>query len=109
MIARALVYMMDLRIERGRAFIAWPPFFHMASTDHALASLLSGGQVVIVDGYQPEILLDCVNRYAINWLVLIPGMVEEFLVHLRRNPPNSPDIQAIGAMADLVSLSLIHI
>ncbi len=103
MIARALVYMMDLRIERGRAFIAWPPFFHMASTDHALASLLSGGQVVIVDGYQPEILLDCVNRYAINWLVLIPGMVEEFLVHLRRNPPNSPDIQAIGAMADLVS------
>lgn len=103
MIARALVYMMDLRISRGRAFIAWPPFFHMASTDHALASLLSGGQVVVVDGYQPQILLDCVNHYAINWLVLIPGMIEEFLVHLRREPPENPDIQAIGAMPDLVS------
>ena len=35
----------------GEAFVAWAPFFHMASTDHALASLLRGNPVIVVDGY----------------------------------------------------------
>lgn len=103
MIARGLVFMTDLRVEPGRAFIAWAPFFHMASTDQGLATLLAGGTVVVVDGYQPQQLLDCIHRFSIGWLILIPGMIEDFLAQLRRSPPVDPDIQMIGAMADLVS------
>ena len=50
-IARALVFTTELGLAPGEAFVAWPPFFHMASTDHALASLLRGNPVIVVDGY----------------------------------------------------------
>ncbi len=53
-IARALVFMVELGLAPGEAFVAWAPFFHMASTDHALASLLRGNPVIVVDGYDPD-------------------------------------------------------
>jgi acyl-CoA synthetase (AMP-forming)/AMP-acid ligase II len=60
MIARALVYTHDLRLAPDDGFVAWAPLFHMVSTDHALATLLCGGTVVVVDGFQPERLIEIV-------------------------------------------------
>jgi len=37
-IARSLVFITELGVAPGEAFVAWAPFFHMVSTDHALAS-----------------------------------------------------------------------
>src|SRR6185437_8410098 len=46
MIMRALVFTSELGIATSEAFVAWAPLFHMASTDHGLATLLRGGTVV---------------------------------------------------------------
>src|ERR1700722_11994183 len=51
------------------------PLFHMASTDHGLATLLRGGTVAVVDGFQIEPLLSVLQRLRIGWFVLIPGMI----------------------------------
>jgi len=102
MIARAMLYTSELAIPATDAFIAWAPFFHMVSTDHALATLLRGGTVVIIDGYRADALRSAISRYRISWLVLIPGMIEPFIAELKANPLTPRGIGICGAMADLV-------
>ena len=101
-IARAAVFMLELGLAPGEAFVAWGPFFHMVSTDHALASLLRGNPVIVVDGYDPEALAAIVARERIGWLPLVPGMIESFAAVLRAQKTRPKGIKAIGAMADLV-------
>ena len=102
MIARALVYGADFDLTARGGFMAWPPFFHMASTDQALATLLRGGPVIVVDGYQPGEMIEIMERESLSWVPLLPGMIEPFLGELRGRPVRPRGIQAIGAMADLV-------
>ena len=102
MIARALAFTHDLRIAPRDGFVAWAPLFHMVSTDHALATLLCGGTVVVVDGFQPERLIEVAEQERIGWLPLVPGMIEPLLGALRGRPFRPHGIRVIGAMADLV-------
>jgi acyl-CoA synthetase (AMP-forming)/AMP-acid ligase II len=102
MVMRALVFTSELGISYRDAFVAWAPMFHMASTDHGLATLLRGGTVVMIDGFQAEPLLDAVERHHIGWLVLIPGMVEAFAAALKAAATRVKGVRVCGAMADLV-------
>ena len=45
MIARGAVFAADLAFPYDESFVAWAPFYHMASTDQALATLMRGGTV----------------------------------------------------------------
>jgi fatty-acyl-CoA synthase len=74
----------------------------MASTDHGLATLLRGGTVVIVDGFQIEPLVSALQRHRIGWFVLIPGMIERFIAGFRARPAKVKGLRTCGAMADLV-------
>jgi len=102
MVMRALVFSSELNISPHDAFVAWAPMFHMASTDHGLATLLRGGTVVMIDGFQAEPLLDALERHHIGWLVLIPGMVEAFAAALKAQAGKVKGVRVCGAMADLV-------
>ena len=102
MVMRALVFASELGIAPHDSFVAWAPLFHMASTDHALATLLRGGMVVVVDGFQLEPLLTAVSRHHVGWLVLIPGMVEAFVDGLQAQRVKAKGVRVCGAMADLV-------
>jgi acyl-CoA synthetase (AMP-forming)/AMP-acid ligase II len=102
MIMRALVFTSELGIATSEAFVAWAPLFHMASTDHGLATLLRGGTVVIIDGFQVEPLLGAIAAHRIGWLVLIPGMVEALVDGMRTQRTIAKGVRVCGAMADLV-------
>lgn len=102
MAMRALVFSSELGIAPQDTFVAWTPLFHMASTDHALATLLRGGTVVVIDGFQLEPLLSAVSQHDIGWLVLIPGMVEAFVEGLKARRTKVKGVRVCGAMADLV-------
>jgi acyl-CoA synthetase (AMP-forming)/AMP-acid ligase II len=102
MVMRALVFTSELNISHRDSFVAWAPMFHMASTDHGLATLLRGGTVVMIDGFQAEPLLAAVARHPIGWLVLIPGMVEAFAAALKAEATMVRGVRVCGAMADLV-------
>lgn len=102
MIARALCFYTELNLPRDCDFIAWAPFFHMASTDHALATLMRGGAVHLVDGYQPDRMIDLLERHRIGWFVLMPGVVGEFAEACNRRQMRPAGITVCGAMADLV-------
>lgn len=102
MIVRGLCFGAELSVPPGDTFVAWPPLYHMASTDQALSTLLRGGKVVLIDGFQPGPLLEAIARERMGWLVLIPGMIEAMIQALRAQPVRPAGIGVCGAMADLV-------
>jgi acyl-CoA synthetase (AMP-forming)/AMP-acid ligase II len=102
MIARGLLYHLILQVPDQDNFVAWTPCYHMVSTDHGLATLLRGGTVWCVDGYQPERLVWLLENLRINWFVLVPGMVGTFSQELKHRGIKPRAVNVIGAMADLI-------
>jgi len=102
MIARGMIYGAETGAPAKDTFVAWTPLFHMGANDFALATLLRGGKVIVVDGYQPEVLAAAIEAEKIHYLPLIPGMIMEFITVLRERGVRPKGIGMIGAMADLV-------
>jgi len=102
MILRGLCFGAELSVPPGDTFIAWPPMYHMASTDQALSTLMRGGKVVVIDGFQPQALIDAIERDRTGWFILIPGMIDAMIDALRARPVHPAGIGLCGAMADLV-------
>ena len=102
MILRGLCFGAELSVPPGDTFIAWPPMYHMASTDQALSTLMRGGKVVVIDGFQPQALIDAIERDRTGWFILIPGMIDAMIDALRARPVRPAGIGLCGAMADLV-------
>jgi len=105
-IARMAVGQMDLGITRDDGFIAWAPMFHMGSTDQMLATLMSGGIVHVVDGFQPREIVEIMRDYPLGWHLLMPGSIEPVVEILRSEEIRAKSIRIIGAMLDLVPRAL---
>jgi len=101
-IARYLVYYADLGVRPGDTSLAWPPFFHMAGTEPALAALVVGGKVIVVDGFRPDEIAVHVGHERLGHLVLMPGMIEPLIGELRKRAVRPAGVSLCGAMADLV-------
>ncbi len=102
MIARAAIYGAETGAPAKDTFVAWTPLFHMGANDFALATLMRGGKVIIVDGYQPDALVSAIEAETIHYLTVIPGMIGDFISVLRDRKAKPKGIGMIGAMADLV-------
>ncbi len=102
MIARALIYGAELAVPAEDTFVAWTPLFHMGANDFALATLLRGGRVVVMDGYRPQELIEVIETWPVHYLAAVPGMVEDFVTHLKASSRDFKPIGMVGAMADLV-------
>ena len=102
MLTRSLLFASDLGLAPDDAFVAWAPYFHMASTDQGLATLLRGGTVIIIDGYQAGPMIEAAQRHRIGWYVLIPGMIDGFMQAFQAANATPLGIRVCGAMADLV-------
>lgn len=100
--ARAAVFAAELAVRDTDAFIAWAPMFHMASTDHMLATLMRGGTVIVIDGFDPAAINRALARHVIGWLVMMPSVIEAFIAVREADPVPIRGIRACGAMADLV-------
>ncbi|KQT03098.1 MULTISPECIES: AMP-binding protein [unclassified Bradyrhizobium] len=101
-VARAMAFSAELMLDPRDAFVAWAPMFHMASTDHMLATLMRGGTVVIINGFQPEAINMALSQHKIGWLVMMPGVVDAFIEERKARPTPIKGIKICGAMADLV-------
>jgi len=101
-IARAMYSAYEYKITKNDTFPAWAPMFHMASTDLAIGSLIIGGSVAFVDGFNVKIIKNLIIKYKLSWLVLMPGMLAEFIKYLRGKNINIRGIKVMGAMADLI-------
>lgn len=102
MIARAMCAASELEIPIGDHFCAWAPFYHMASTDQALGTLMRGGTVHVVDGYEPDRLIEVLESEEMRFFILMPGMVGQFAAIVKERGVKVKGVGSCGAMADLV-------
>lgn len=101
-LARLCVFCSDYGMTRSDTFVAWPPMFHMASTDLSIGMLLIGGKVIQVDGFDVDRLVDIVSSERLGWFVIMPGVVERLIECLKVRSVIPKRILMIGAMADLL-------
>ncbi len=102
LIARSMFFASELEVPVGDNFVAWAPFYHMASTDQSLATLMRGGTVYVVDGFLPDRLIDLVETVPMRIFVLMPGTVGPFADAFTARRAKALDVGMCGAMADLV-------
>ncbi|MCB1340207.1 MAG: AMP-binding protein [Pseudooceanicola sp.] len=105
-IARMCAYRMDLAVAPRDGFLAWAPMFHMGSTDQVLTTLMMGGIVHVLDGFDARGIVDIMAGYHLGWLLLMPGTIEPVVEILAREGTQVKGVRAIGAMLDLVPLDL---
>jgi len=92
----------ELGIAPDDAFVAWSPLYHMGAVDYSLGTLMSGGTVIVVDGYDRERLAVLVASRQLGWLLLMPGMIASFAEELRARQIQPRGVRVCGVMADLV-------
>jgi len=103
MVARGVVGIMDKAYPRGTTFIAWPPMFHTTETEYSLTTLMSGGRVIVMDGFQLEPLVDLITTEDnLGWIQLMPGMSDRVLDELKRRGARPKPVACIGSAPDLV-------
>jgi fatty-acyl-CoA synthase len=101
-IGRMCLNAVEFNLSPGDGFIAWAPMFHMVSTDHAIHVLCLGGTVTVIPTYEPDRMLEAVERAPTWWFVVMPGMIEDLIGAIKRRGTVPKGIKLIGAMADLV-------
>ena len=101
-IARAMVAATDLPTDPEDGFVAWAPLFHMASADTALATLMRGGKVMVMDGFDAPALAEIVSRERIGRLTLMPGAIQPFIDAMAAQGLPAAGVKYAGVMADLV-------
>ena len=57
-IVRNLVTRAEFGVAQNDTFVAWSPLYHMGAVDNSLGTLMAGGKVIVVDGFDPERLAD---------------------------------------------------
>ncbi len=101
-IVRNLVMRAELGIAPTDGYVAWSPLYHMGGAEYSLATLMTGGTVFVVDGFDAERLATIIEAEPIGWLLLMPGMVGRFADLLEARGTRPRGIKLCGVMADLV-------
>lgn len=101
-IARNLVMRVEFGLSADDAYVCWSPLYHMGGADYSLSTLMSGGKVIVVSGFDKGSLARLVETEAIGWLLLMPGMIPDFAHELESRGIRPRGIKVCGVMADLV-------
>ncbi len=100
--ARAAIAVADAFVHPGKTFAAWAPMFHIASTDATMITLLHGGKVVLMDGFDADRIAHLVTSQDIATLSLMPATITSLVDAIGRLGRPVRPLLTTGAMADLV-------
>jgi acyl-CoA synthetase (AMP-forming)/AMP-acid ligase II len=101
-VSRNMVVRAEFGIAPEDTFPAWSPLYHMGALEPALGSLMMGGKVITLDGFDAPRLAELVRSEVLGWLLLMPGMVGSFADELERQRVQARGVKLCGVMADLV-------
>lgn len=101
-IVRGLMMRADWGVRREDGFIAWSPLSHMAAADPTLATLMQGGTVSLLPGFEPAGIAQALTRHPVGWMILMPGMIERMAEELEALNAPLQRVAAAGCMANLV-------
>jgi fatty-acyl-CoA synthase len=102
MVARTLIGALDRPLERDDSYLAWTPLFHMGSTDYVYSTLLRGGKVIILDGFQADAMSQVIGSERLGWLHLNSAVIERVIAQLQADGVRPKGVKFVGVMPDLV-------
>ncbi len=102
MVARTLISAIDRPLAQDDAYLAWTPMFHMGSTDYVYSTLLRGGKVIVLDGFQAEAMAQIIATEKLGWLHLNSAVIDRIMTQMKRDGSSVKGIKVVGVMADLV-------
>ncbi len=103
-LARAFVMPLDLGIRNADTILGWPPLYHMGGTEPALCALLTGGRVIVQDGFDPARIAATLRRETFGWVSIMPGAVAALIAALENSNAVPKGVANCGVMPDLVPL-----
>jgi long-chain acyl-CoA synthetase len=65
----------------GRVYLHQTPMFHAASMGGVLGIPAIGGTSTFVPLFEPSLVLDTIERYAVDWTLMVPTMIAMVLDH----------------------------
>jgi acyl-CoA synthetase (AMP-forming)/AMP-acid ligase II len=101
-VARNLVTRAEYGLAPRDAFVAWAPMFHLGGAEYSIGTLMSGGEVIVVDGFDADLIAALVASRSLGWLILMPGMVGSFADLLEERAIEPVGVRLCGVMPDLV-------
>jgi acyl-CoA synthetase (AMP-forming)/AMP-acid ligase II len=102
MVARTLITRIDRPLAREDAYLAWAPMFHMGSTDYVFSTLMLGGKVIVLDGFQADAMAQIVAAEKLGWLHLNSAVIDRIMTQMKRDGGRVQGVKVVGVMADLV-------
>ena len=102
MAARTLIGALDRPLTQDDSYLAWTPMFHMGSTDYIYSTLLRGGKVIVLDGFQAEAMSRIVAAERLGWLHLNSAVIDRVIAQIKRDAVQPKGVKIVGVMADLV-------
>ena len=111
LLARSMVAAADWQLGRD-TFVAWTPLFHMGAADQTIATLLLGGKVIVMDGFDAAALVGVIGRERLGHLTVVPGVVDRLIAALQHAAARPgglavAGVRVVGVMADLVPPPLL--
>ncbi len=101
-LARVFIMPFDLGMRPGDNNLCWPPLYHMGGTEPALHALLTGGRVIVMDGFDAERIAEAMERDRFGWISLMPGTVQRLITALEQRGRPPAGVTACGVMPDLI-------
>ncbi|MCB9598334.1 MAG: AMP-binding protein [Sandaracinaceae bacterium] len=101
-IVRNLVVRAEYGLAPSDAFVAWAPMFHLGGAEYSIGTLITGGEVIVVDGFDAERIADVVATRELGWLILMPGVVDRLAEVLEARAIEPAGVRVCGVMPDLV-------
>jgi acyl-CoA synthetase (AMP-forming)/AMP-acid ligase II len=80
----------------SRIYLHQTPMFHAASMGAILGVPVTGGQSVFVPLFEPSQVMELVERYQVNWTVMVPTMIAMVFDHPEFRP------ERLASLSDLV-------
>jgi acyl-CoA synthetase (AMP-forming)/AMP-acid ligase II len=102
LLARTLISVVDATAFPGASFICWAPMFHMAGSDNVVATLLLGGKIIMMDGFNASNIADVLIREPIGLLSMMPATAVKMIEALRGIPHRPKGVEVVGSMPDLL-------
>jgi fatty-acyl-CoA synthase len=101
-IARNLVVRAEYHLRPEDAFVAWAPMYHLGGAEYSIGTLISGGEVIVIDGFDASGIAALVATRELGWLILMPGMVGRLADLLEDGGVVPKGVAVCGVMPDLV-------
>ena len=99
---RSFIVPFDLGQRPGDTNLCWPPLYHMGGTEPAMQALITGGRVIVMDGFDAPRIADTLLRERFGWLSVMPGTLARLIEELEKRDRPPVGVTACGVMPDLI-------